>query len=177
MITHISFCVSFNTQSYGIIGVCMNTSLSHELEADVAIEPASLRDLNALRHVEKVCFPKDAWPLMDLIGVLTFPAVVRLKAMKGKDMVGFIAGDVRRLEGVSWIATVAVLPEFRGRGIGSALIQACEERISLNRIRLCVRVSNDTAIRLYEKLGYARVGEWSRYYQDGESALVMEKKK
>jgi ribosomal protein S18 acetylase RimI-like enzyme len=33
------------------------------------------------------------------------------------------------------------------------------------------------AIRLYERFGYERVGEWSRYYQDGESALVMEKKK
>jgi len=155
----------------------MNTSLSHELEANVAIEAASLRDLNALRHVEKVCFPKDAWPLIDLIGVLTFPSVVRLKAVNGKDMVGFIAGDIRRLEGVAWIATVAVLPEFRGRGIGSALMRGCEERITLNKIRLCVRITNDTAIRLYEKLGYARVGEWSRYYQDGESALVMEKKK
>jgi len=155
----------------------MNTSLSHELSANVAIEPAGLRDLNALRHVEQVCFPKDAWPLMDLIGVLTFPSVVRLKAVNGKEMVGFIAGDIRRLEGVAWIATVAVLPEFRGRGIGSALMQACEERITLNKIRLCVRVSNDTAIRLYEHLGYARVGEWSKYYQDGESALVMEKKK
>ncbi len=155
----------------------MNTSTPIESAANISIEQASLRDLNALRHVEQVCFPKDAWPLMDLIGVLTFPGVVRLKASVGKLMVGFIAGDIRRLEGVAWIATVGVLPEYRGRGIGSALMQACEERITVKRIRLCVRVSNDTAIRLYEHLGYARVGEWSRYYQDGESALVMEKKK
>ena len=114
---------------------------------------------------------------MDLIGVLTFPSVVRLKAVIGKDMVGFIAGDIRRLEGVAWIATVAVLPEYRGKGIGGALLQACEDKISLKRIRLCVRVSNELAIHLYEHRGYERVGEWSRYYQDGESALVMEKKK
>ena len=155
----------------------MNTTVPIESAANVTIEQANLRDLNALRHVEQVCFPKDAWPLMDLIGVLTFPGVIRLKATDGKQMVGFIAGDVRRLEGVAWIATVGVLPEFRGRGIGSALLAACEVKISVGRIRLCVRVSNDTAIRLYEKHGYARVGEWSRYYQDGESALVMEKKK
>lgn len=155
----------------------MNTTAPIESASEVSIEPASIRDLTALRYVEKVCFPKDAWPLMDLIGVLTFPAVIRLKAVNGKEMVGFIAGDIRRLEGVAWIATVAVLPEYRGRGIGSALLQACEDKISLNRIRLCVRVSNDTAIRLYEKRGYNKVGEWSRYYQDGESALVMEKTK
>jgi len=155
----------------------MNTVIHAQSDASVAIEPASLRDLGALRHVEQVCFPKDAWPLMDLIGVLTFPGVVRLKAVNSKQMVGFIAGDIRRLEGVAWIATVAVLPEFRGRGIGAALLQACEAQISVNRIRLCVRPSNDVAIRLYERFGYTKVGEWTRYYQDGESALVMEKKK
>jgi ribosomal protein S18 acetylase RimI-like enzyme len=155
----------------------MNSVIHAQSDTSVAIEPASLRDLSALRHVEQICFPKDAWPLMDLIGVLTFPGVVRLKAVNGRQMVGFIAGDIRRLEGMAWIATVAVLPEFRGRGIGAALLQACEARISVNRIRLCVRPSNDVAIRLYERFGYTRVGEWTKYYQDGESALVMEKRK
>ena len=155
----------------------MNTVIHAQSDTSVAIEPASLRDLGALRHVEQICFPTDAWPLMDLIGVLTFPGVVRLKAVNGKQMVGFIAGDIRRLEGVAWIASVAVLPEFRSRGIGAALLQACEVQISVNRIRLCVRPSNDVAIMLYERFGYTKVGEWTRYYQDGESALVMEKKK
>lgn len=155
----------------------MNTTFHAESDTSVAIELASLRDLSALRHVEKTCFPMDAWPLLDLIGVLTFPGVVRLKAVSGKQMVGFIAGDIRRLEGMAWIATVAVLPEFRGRGIGAALLQACEAQIPVNRIRLCVRPSNDVAIRLYERFGYTRAGEWSKYYQDGESALVMEKRK
>ncbi len=75
-----------------------------------------------------------------------------------KQMVGFIAGDVRRMEGVAWIATVAVLPEYRGRGIGAALLQACEAQIPVNRIRLCVRPSNDVAIRLYERFGYTTGG-------------------
>lgn len=154
----------------------MNTRLPTQPEDRVAIEIASIRDLGALRHVEQVCFPKDAWPLIDLIGVLTFPGVIRFKAVNSKQMVGFIAGDVRRMEGVAWIATVAVLPEYRGRGIGSALLKACEEKITVNRVRLCVRMSNDVAIRLYDKFGYVKVGEWTRYYQDGESALVMEKK-
>jgi ribosomal protein S18 acetylase RimI-like enzyme len=154
----------------------MDTRLPAWPEDRVAIEIASIRDLGALRHVEQVCFPKDAWPLIDLIGVLTFPGVIRFKAVNDKQMVGFIAGDVRRMEGVAWIATVAVLPDYRGRGIGSALLKACEEKITVNRVRLCVRMSNDVAIRLYEKFGYVKVGEWTRYYQDGESALVMEKK-
>jgi ribosomal protein S18 acetylase RimI-like enzyme len=155
----------------------MNSILHAQSDTGVVIEPASLRDLGALRYLEKICFPRDAWPLLDLIGVLTYRGVIRLKALRDQQMVGFIAGDVRRMEGVAWIATVAVLPEYRGRGIGAALLQTCETQIPVSRIRLCVRPSNDVAIRLYERFGYIKVGEWDRYYQDGESALVMEKTK
>jgi len=155
----------------------MNNVLHAQADTGVAIVPASLRDLGALRHLEQICFPKDAWPLLDLISVLSFGGVIRLKAVNEKQMIGFIAGDVRRMEGVAWIATLAVLPEYRGRGIGAALLQACEAQIPVSRIRLCVRPSNEGAIRLYERFGYARAGEWTRYYQDGETALVMEKTK
>jgi ribosomal-protein-alanine N-acetyltransferase len=155
----------------------MNTTSPAQSDTSVSIETSSLRDLNNLRKIERVCFPLDAWPLLDLISVLTYRGVVRLKAVKYNQMVGFIAGDVRRSEGMAWIATLAVLPEYRGQGIGSALLVACEAQIPLSRIRLCVRPSNLVAIRLYERFGYTRVGEWTKYYQDGESALVMEKKK
>jgi ribosomal-protein-alanine N-acetyltransferase len=141
----------------------------------VLIEPASWRDLNALRQLEKVCFPKDAWPLWDLVGVLTLPNVVRLRAMVDSQMIGFIAGDVRPSERLAWIATIGILPEYRGRGIGRALLQACEQRIDLPRVRLNVRISNQAAIQLYQTSGYQRSGIWPTYYQDGEDALIMEK--
>jgi [ribosomal protein S18]-alanine N-acetyltransferase len=153
----------------------MNRTLDAQSGTSTIIEPATLRDLGTLRYIERVCFPKDAWPLLDLISVLSFSGVIRYRAVRDQKMVGFIAGDVRRTEGVAWIATIAVLPEYQGQGIGSALLKTCEERIPLNRIRLCVRPTNDVAIRLYERFGYVSVGEWTKYYQDGESALVMEK--
>jgi ribosomal-protein-alanine N-acetyltransferase len=143
----------------------------------VAIEPANWRDLNAVRTLEQVCFPLDAWPVWDIIGVLTLPNVVRLKAVAGSRLVGFIAGDLRPAERLAWIATVGVLPEYRGRGIGAALLKACEARMNAPRIRLNVRVSNDAAIRLYRRFQYYQVGTWSRYYQDGEDALILEKKR
>jgi ribosomal-protein-alanine N-acetyltransferase len=141
------------------------------------IEPATWRDLNALRHIEQICFPTDAWPLWDLIGVLTMPNIVRLKAVVDGNMVGFIAGDVRTGQHMAWVATVCVLPEYRSRGIGAALMQACEAQIKEPSIRLNVRVSNASAIHLYQSLGYRRVGSWPGYYQDGEDALVMEKQR
>jgi ribosomal-protein-alanine N-acetyltransferase len=155
----------------------MNSTLRAQSSTGTVIASASLRDLSPLRQIERVCFPKDAWPLLDLISVLTYPGVVRLKAVRDKQMVGFVAGDIRRTEGIAWIATIAVLPEYQGQGIGTALLEACEAHILLNRIRLCVRPTNDGAIRLYERFGYVRAGEWTKYYQDGENALVMEKNK
>ncbi len=139
------------------------------------ILPASLRDLPSLRHIEQECFPKDAWPLLDLIAVLTYPDVIRLKAVVNGRMVGFIAGDLRRAENIGWIATIAVLPAYRRRGIGRALLRACEEQMKSPRLRLCVREENIEAIRLYEQEGYVRIDTWRGYYKDGGHAIVMEK--
>lgn len=159
------------------------------LKGSFRIMPAGWRDLNGLRQLEKICFPKDAWPLWDLIGVLTLPNVIRLKAIPGQleampgkagtnavpAMVGFIASDQHNEDRVAWIVTIGVLPEFRRRGIGLALLQACEAQIRQPRVRLNVRQNNMDAIRLYQQHGYYKVGTWPGYYQDGEDALVMEK--
>ena len=139
------------------------------------IVSANILDLNALRHVEQTCFPKDAWPLFDLIAVLSFPGVVRLKVVADEQMVGFVAGDPRPTEGFSWIATIGVLPEYRGKGYGRALLEACEMRLTTKRVRLSVRASNLDPIRMYEKAGYRFIDRWLRYYDDGEDALIMEK--
>ncbi len=140
------------------------------------ILPASLRDLMPLRHIERVCFPQDAWPLLDLLGVLTFPDIERLKATVGEQMVGFIAGDIRRSERIGWITTLGVLPEYRRQGIAAALLATCEERMKVPFVKLSVRRSNAPAIALYRRFGYQQTGVWPRYYSGGEDALVLEKK-
>ncbi|MBL8061554.1 MAG: GNAT family N-acetyltransferase [Anaerolineales bacterium] len=139
------------------------------------ILPASILDLNALRKLEKESFDQDAWPLFDLIAVLTFPEVIRLKAMEENQMIGFVAGDPRPRDGWGWIATIAVDSRFRRRGIGTALLHACEARLGVPRSRLTVRMSNQGAILLYEKEGYQTIDLWKAYYNDGEDAVVMEK--
>ena len=141
----------------------------------VIVEPATWRDLSALRDLERVCFQLDAWPLLDIVGVLAFPGVVRLKATQDGEMIGFIAADIRRMQNVAWITTLGVLPDFRRQGIGSILLNSCEEQISVPRIRLSVRASNQPAQHLYSRQGYARYDVWRRYYSDGEDALVLEK--
>lgn len=139
------------------------------------ILPANLLDINSLRKLEKESFDRDAWPLIDLVSVLTFSNVIRLKAVEDGRMIGFVAGDPRPRDGWGWIATIAVDSDFRRRGIGTALLHACEKKLGVPRARLTVRTSNRGAITLYEREGYATMDVWKAYYNDGEDAIVMEK--
>lgn len=139
------------------------------------IQSATLLDLAALRKLERACFEKDAWPLLDLIAILTWPEVIRLKVVENSEMIGFAACDPRPSQSVAWIATIAVDPRYQRQGIGRMLLRGCEERVSQPRLKLSVRMSNHGAISLYEKEGYSSVDVWGRYYSDEEDALVMEK--
>ena len=140
------------------------------------LQPAGIRDLFALRRLENECFPEDAWPLIDLLGALTLPGITRLKAVIDQEMVGFVAGSVKAYEKVGWIMTIGVQAVHRRKGIGLALLQACETHMRAPAVRLCVRRSNQAAIQLYQNTGYAPVDVWARYYYGGEDALVLEKK-
>jgi ribosomal-protein-alanine N-acetyltransferase len=139
------------------------------------IQTANLLDLTALRKLEKICFGKDAWPLLDLVAVLTWPEVIRLKVVQDGEMIGFAACDPRPSKSEAWIATIAVDPRWQRQGIGRSLLRTCEVKAKLPRVKLSVRMSNHGAIALYEKEGYKVVDVWGRYYADQEDALIMEK--
>lgn len=138
-----------------------------------AILPATLRDLAAIRALERACFGRDAWGYFDLIGALIFPGTIRLKVVADDWVVGFVAGDSRGHE--AWIATLGVHPDYQRRGIGEALLAACEDRLREPLLKLTVRASNEPAIALYNKFGYQRAGVWRHYYSGGEDGVVMEK--
>jgi ribosomal-protein-alanine N-acetyltransferase len=75
------------------------------------------------------------------------------------------------------VVSVAVLENYRRKGIGRALINEAMGRG--RRIYDCsegyleVRVSNVPAINLYDKLGFKKVKRNYGYYLDGEDAWVM----
>jgi len=141
----------------------------------VQIMPATWRDLNTLRKLERICFESDSWPLIDLIGILSFPGVVRFKALVSGGMVGFIAGDIKEPGNLAWIATVCVHPDFRRQGIARSLVNSWENEAKVPYFRLSVRTTNVNAIALYNQLGYRQIGIWEKYYHDGGDAFVMEK--
>ncbi|WP_409303970.1 ribosomal protein S18-alanine N-acetyltransferase [Peribacillus sp. SCS-155] len=75
------------------------------------------------------------------------------------------------------ITNIAILPEYRGKKLGEALLLKMMEiakRHGIIRMTLEVRVSNVVAQRLYEKLGFQRGGIRKNYYTDNlEDAYVM----
>mgnify|MGYP002625724231 CR=1 FL=1 len=75
------------------------------------------------------------------------------------------------------VMSVAVLQEYRGRGVGTKLfgelLKTCKER-GATAVTLEVRPSNTAAIKLYESFGLKSVGRRKKYYVDnGEDALIM----
>jgi ribosomal-protein-alanine N-acetyltransferase len=75
------------------------------------------------------------------------------------------------------ITTIAVRPQFRGRGLGELLLVALAEiayDINARWLTLEVRVSNNVAQTLYRKYGFKPAGIRQRYYSDNqEDALIM----
>src|SRR6266542_4822201 len=89
--------------------------------------------------------------------------------------VGFL---VAQCGGPEWeLENMAVLPAFRRRGVGSALLAVllAEARArQAERILLEVRPSNLPAIRLYGQGGFQRLARRPGYYREPvEDALVM----
>ena len=80
------------------------------------------------------------------------------------------------------IITIAIRPQFQGKGIGySILLEAIHliQKTECEKIFLEVDFTNAIAIRLYYKLGFQRCGLRKQYYKNSNGktsdALIMEK--
>ncbi|MFN3762185.1 MAG: ribosomal protein S18-alanine N-acetyltransferase [Anaerolineae bacterium] len=89
-------------------------------------------------------------------------------------VIGYVG--MRLLPGEAHITTIAIHPEWRGRGLGKyvllmAIRQAFQHRARF--VTLEVRASNRVAQRLYNDLGFRVTGIQRGYYRDGEDAWTM----
>lgn len=85
-----------------------------------------------------------------------------------------------RVEGdEAHITTIALHPDWRGRGLGELLLlTTMEEAIKwhANLVTLEMRTSNRVAHSLYRKYGFRVKERQQEYYRDGEDAWLMEAK-
>ena len=88
-----------------------------------------------------------------------------------ENIMGYIAYS--EVAGEGEILYIAVLPEFRCKGIGKSLV----EFVNLSPLFLEVRQSNQTAIKFYEGLGFEQISVRKNYYRNPtEDAIIMTKK-
>jgi ribosomal-protein-alanine N-acetyltransferase len=105
---------------------------------------------------------------------LSKPSGICLAAVLERRLVGYLI--CARYDTVWHIMNLAIDPDRRRQGIATELLAQLYERVddAAARYTLEVRLSNDSAIILYEREGFRSAGIRRRYYQDnGEDALIM----
>jgi ribosomal-protein-alanine N-acetyltransferase len=76
----------------------------------------------------------------------------------------------------SRILLMAVIPEYRGRGIGKMMLAELVSRslqMNLMAVTLEVRISNKSAIGFYNNHGFIIKTIISNYYENGEAGYLM----
>jgi ribosomal protein S18 acetylase RimI-like enzyme len=91
---------------------------------------------------------------------------------------GIAVVDPKGLAGAPYLKAIAVDPEARSRGIGTALLAHVERELGVpgRNMFLCVSSFNGRARALYERLGYAMVGELTDFLVPGASELILRKR-
>jgi ribosomal-protein-alanine N-acetyltransferase len=135
-----------------------------------------LRDLNAIEAIERVSYPTP-WSRSMFAGELAKPSSLSLGAFdpESGELVGYLV--ISRYVDAWHVMNVAIRPDRRRQGIASLLLNRLFDLTSGRSRRgytLEVRVSNEGAIKLYERLGFRPRGVRRGYYTDNrEDALIM----
>ena len=142
------------------------------------VRRATIEDYPALQSIDRVAFGDHAMDVFSLRQWMElFPSLARIATLDSR-VVGFTLGGVSCPDGVGLIASVAVLPEFRGRGLGRDLTEDLLDRlheIGVDRVRLTVAPDNETALAMYRSLGFRATGSVLGYFGPGRDRVLMER--
>ncbi len=140
----------------------------------VQIAGARLRELPAIARLQRRAFPpRLAYTLSTLAILWILPWVRMLVARRNGEIAGCIIGD-RVWEG-GRVINLAVDPDARRQGIGTALLLAAERAMPAGDMTLMVQIENIAAQALYRSVGYVAVSESPNYYGPGRTGVWMRK--
>ncbi len=143
----------------------------------IRIRPLELQDVEALARIEQESFSMP-WSAQDFADLLTREYCTYYVAEDAGEPVACVG--YTNLCGEANIDNVVVAPSHRRRGIAGELLQKLirdAESAGVEAFTLEVRVSNASAIHLYEKLGFVAEGVRPRFYErPTEDALIMWKR-
>ncbi len=143
---------------------------------NVNIFPASKSDLNEIAMLENDLFGKHAYPQFFIRQAYDCwkENLLVAKQNEGK-IVGYVLLTMSNQVQHYWIMSLAVSPQYRGRGIAKSLvIEVMSHLVKGSNIRLTVDPRNHSALSLYQSLGFTTLGEETDYFGGNESRLVME---
>jgi ribosomal-protein-alanine N-acetyltransferase len=140
---------------------------------DVVIGPASANDIEAVHHLERLCFPAP-WRREFFDSELSAAGRFNLVAKRGGRVIAYLFA--------MWffdemhVNKIAVEEKERRRGIALRLMEQCMDFAAMHEIRtisLEVRQSNEVAQEFYRRLDFEPLYVRPRYYPDGEAAVIM----
>ena len=129
-----------------------------------------------IAQLEKQCFSAP-WSEKSLISELKSALALWIVAIDGDTVVGYVGSQ--SVLGEADMMNLAVLPDYRRQGIGKKLVLTLIDELqkkSIHSLTLEVRVSNVSALALYNKLGFFEVGIRPNYYSyPKENAMILRK--
>jgi len=135
------------------------------------IEAAGIAHAKLLAAIHREAFSsREAWTEREFATHLAQPGVIALLHPGGGFVVLRIAADEAE------ILTIAVLPESRGRGVGTALLRAALAEArgrDVTAVYLEVAADNPAARSLYTRADFSPIGRRGRYYPGGIDAIIM----
>ncbi|HTN34295.1 MAG TPA: GNAT family N-acetyltransferase/peptidase C39 family protein [Marinobacter sp.] len=147
--------------------------------SDIQLRQAVSTDLDAIVHLEEICFSGDRISRRSFRRFLEMPRDRLIIALLNGELVGYCLVLMNAATRLARIYSIAVSPAVRGQGAGKKLVQEAErEAVAAGRIvmRLEVREDNASAINLYRNLGYRQFGTYRDYYDDHGTALRFERR-
>ena len=141
---------------------------------DIDIRYLKEEDIDGIVEIENLSF-KVPWSRKSFEDDIANDMTIYLGAFVGGTPVGYMGLWDILDEG--HVTNIAVHPDYRNRGIATALVDRMieeTEKRDIGAITLEVRRSNDIAIGLYKKFGFKEAGIRKRYYSDNnEDAIIM----
>ncbi len=135
---------------------------------EIKIETATIRLIDKLCQIEEQCFTEEAFTKRQIAYLLTDYNTIAIAAKTQSDVVGFIIVQVEIDETeYGHIITLNVAQNYRHKGIATKLLNEIGRILKdrgISECRLEVREDNNSAIKLYHKLGYQTMGKLEKYY-------------
>jgi len=155
--------------------------------SSVIIRKFELKDLDCVIEINRLCLPEN-YPERFFRTIYSELSSAFLVSEINGEVIGYTMGRIET--GLSHFSifhrakkghtvSIAILPEYRRRGIGTRLLNRSIEALikeGANELFLEVRVSNDAAVKMYQTLGYEIIKEIRHYYRDFEGAYLMAQK-